>query len=257
MVSLHALIFVVLVHAVSAAASAAEVDPRLVGTWELQGSPSAIYWVVRADGFYRLHSRHKNVSHRGSFSADGTVWSLNSPQWQDGGNYQLVDEDTWSASGVLGTGIWRRVWRDGMPLNDIGARQIEGACELIAPAEVSVLLNAPVSAVEGIGSRLGERHRGCRFQSGFARSDVLDIYVYPTNTTSRRSVLFTSRAVSVPALGPAARAEASRGGMLSMEAELGGHIYVVNLRLEPVADGSDLDALTRVVQTAASRNALR
>jgi hypothetical protein len=37
-------------------------------------------------------------------------WSIKSPLGQDGGSYTLVDEDTLQLTGMLGTGLWKRVW---------------------------------------------------------------------------------------------------------------------------------------------------
>jgi hypothetical protein len=95
----------------SAPAKPAEVDPSVVGAWELklQGGP----WVleIRRDGTYTFHSdaRDGAASHAGNFSASNGHWSLiANTGYRDWGTYVLQGQDTWIATGHLGTGAWRR-----------------------------------------------------------------------------------------------------------------------------------------------------
>jgi hypothetical protein len=95
----------------SAPAKAAEVDPSVVGTWELklQGGP----WVleIRRDGTYTFHSEAQDgaASHAGNFNASNGHWSLiANTGCRDWGTYVLQGQDTWIATGHLGSGAWRR-----------------------------------------------------------------------------------------------------------------------------------------------------
>jgi hypothetical protein len=95
----------------SAPAKPAEVDPSVVGTWELklQGGP----WVleIHRDGTYTFHSEARDgaASHAGNFSASHGQWSLiANTGYRDWGTYVVQGKDTWIATGHLGTGAWRR-----------------------------------------------------------------------------------------------------------------------------------------------------
>jgi hypothetical protein len=95
----------------SAPAKPAEVDPSVVGTWELklQGGP----WVlqIRRDGTYSFHGEAGDgaASHAGNFSASNGHWSLiANTGYRDWGTYVLQGQDTWIATGHLGIGAWRR-----------------------------------------------------------------------------------------------------------------------------------------------------
>ena len=96
----------------SAPAKPPEVDPIVVGTWELmlQGGP----WVleIRRDGTYTFRSEARDgaASHAGTFSASNGRWSLIADSgYRDWGTYVLQGQDTWIATGHLGAGAWRRL----------------------------------------------------------------------------------------------------------------------------------------------------
>jgi|SRR5580704_5940228 hypothetical protein len=95
----------------SAPAKPAEVDPSVVGIWELklEGGP----WVleIHRDGTYTFHSEARDgaASHAGNFSASNGHWSLIANSgYRDWGTYVLQGQNTWIATGHLGTGAWRR-----------------------------------------------------------------------------------------------------------------------------------------------------
>jgi hypothetical protein len=90
------------------------VDPRLVGAWTYR-MPHGL-WVleVSKNGTYKFHSEAGDgaPSHMGSFGAMRGRWSLTAtngnPGWVDGGAYTLKLPDTWTMTGRLGVGAWRR-----------------------------------------------------------------------------------------------------------------------------------------------------
>lgn len=110
----------------------ANVDPALVGTWEMpvpnaQGVARWV-WEIRADGTYSFYSEGPGAvpPHTGSVTLLHGQWHLQATtgllQWSDGGTYQLGDPNTLVATGKLGTGRWQRV--AGTPASAL-ARRVE------------------------------------------------------------------------------------------------------------------------------------
>jgi hypothetical protein len=99
----------------SASLQAAEVDPRVVGVWEIRltegGATVRLIWEIAADGQYRQRSEPPGAisEHQGNASfADGR-WQLSAAaDWTDGGTYEVPDPTTLVATGRLGEGIWKR-----------------------------------------------------------------------------------------------------------------------------------------------------
>jgi hypothetical protein len=97
--------------------TASKVDPKLVGTWDLQvpGAAGLSRWVwdIHENGTYDFHDEGPGgaPSHSGSLSASGGQYTLVSTTmaWNDTGTYRLEGDNTLVASGKLGTGSWRRV----------------------------------------------------------------------------------------------------------------------------------------------------
>jgi hypothetical protein len=119
-----------------AACDSAEVDPRLVGTWQLQWPGAPIYWTILEDGTYRTFGPGVGLGETGAFTASAGRWSLQSPSsGEDGGTYELQSEDLFSGTGKLGPGLWARV-RTVPPAAT--AVQTERALDL--PADVPALL---------------------------------------------------------------------------------------------------------------------
>ena len=92
-------------------AKPAEMDPDVVGTWEipLVGGP----WVleVLGNGSYSFHSEAQDgvAPNAGIFSASNGHWSLKASNgYTDGGKYSVQSHDIWIATGQLGTGFWHR-----------------------------------------------------------------------------------------------------------------------------------------------------
>lgn len=89
--------------------SAAEVDPALIGTWQLQWPGEPIYWDIRADGTYEVSGSGAAVAHAGTFAAAAGKWSLSSSTWgEDGGTYRPLNENRLMVVGKLGPGTWMR-----------------------------------------------------------------------------------------------------------------------------------------------------
>jgi hypothetical protein len=96
--------------AASAQAPTAQVDPSLVGMWQLQWAGPQMLWQVRADGTYRLMGVGARPNeHWGRMQAAGGKWASQWERGKDGGSYQLQG-NAWSVTGALGTGIWQRIW---------------------------------------------------------------------------------------------------------------------------------------------------
>jgi hypothetical protein len=88
----------------------AEVDPRLIGTWQLQWAGAPIYWSIREDGTYEISGQGAGLGESGTFAAAAGRWSLRSPiRGEDGGTYELPNDDLWVGTGKLGPGVWARV----------------------------------------------------------------------------------------------------------------------------------------------------
>jgi hypothetical protein len=95
--------------------AAAQIDPGLVGMWQLQWVGPQILWQVRADGTYRLiGTGARPAEHWGRMQAAGGQWVS---EWQNGkdrGSYAL-NGNAWTVTGSLGPGTWLRVWPGGAP----------------------------------------------------------------------------------------------------------------------------------------------
>lgn len=92
------------------AASAQQVDPNLVGMWQLQWVGPQMLWQVRADGTYRLIGAGVRPNeHWGRIQAAGGKWASEWERGKDSGGYQLQGNN-WSVTGALGTGTWVRIW---------------------------------------------------------------------------------------------------------------------------------------------------
>ena len=92
------------------------VDPKWVGTWELNPpAPASGRWVwqVSANGTYELHSEafDGTPSNAGTVSAGGGRYTLhaNNISWDDAGTYYFQGSGTLIATGKLGTGTWHKI----------------------------------------------------------------------------------------------------------------------------------------------------
>ena len=93
-----------------AACERAEVDPRLVGTWQLQWAGAPMYWSIRENGTYEISGPGAGFGESGTFAAAAGRWSLRSPiRGEDGGTYALPNDDVFVGTGKLGPGTWARV----------------------------------------------------------------------------------------------------------------------------------------------------
>ncbi|MDA0738018.1 MAG: tetratricopeptide repeat protein [Nitrospirae bacterium] len=100
-----------------ATAAAADVDPDVVGTWELTvpGPGGTVHWLwdIRANGTYefRLEGLGAQGGHSGKFGAKDGKWALaaNTMTYKDGGTYHTPDHHTFTATGQLGTVNWKRL----------------------------------------------------------------------------------------------------------------------------------------------------
>jgi hypothetical protein len=92
------------------ACAAETVDSRLIGTWQLRGSPTPMTWEIHANGTYEL-TANGSLVHAGSFQASNGQWRLKSPVWEDGGSYELPDKNTFVGTGKLGPATWIRAVR--------------------------------------------------------------------------------------------------------------------------------------------------
>ena len=93
-----------------AACGRAEVDPRLVGTWQLQWAGAPMYWSIRENGTYEISGPGAGLGESGTFAAAAGRWSLRSPiRGEDGGTYEVPNDDLFVGTGKLGPGTWARV----------------------------------------------------------------------------------------------------------------------------------------------------
>jgi hypothetical protein len=86
-------------------------DPRTIGTWEIQFAAGPWVLEVLTNGTYTFHSEAQDgvASTAGTFSASNGRWSLRaSNSYSDGGTYAFQSHDVWIATGQLGTGVWHR-----------------------------------------------------------------------------------------------------------------------------------------------------
>ena len=103
-----------------------QMDPRIVGNWELpvsamswrnvDGRPGDVsgrwLWRINADGTWEFRSEANDgmKPSAGIISSMDGRWSLRSPNgYTDGGPYSFPTPDTFLATGHFGTGAWRRI----------------------------------------------------------------------------------------------------------------------------------------------------
>jgi hypothetical protein len=224
------------------------VDPALIGTWKLDSPGSPIYWVVRADGAYRVHGPGAPVRQFGRIEAVKGRWSVQSAVWADQGGYTLTGGKSWTVTGRAGTGTWRRVWTPGEGSTEVTAGG--GACGLVSPAEVGKVLSAPASG--GPDVRAGES--GCLFHSTFSSLDAVTIRMRQNAASffqnHRKGI--GARAVDVPGVGNQAWAQAGTGSV-QLQFLKGNTWVTLDLDLTPEAVVEDLPYLTALARAAAGR----
>ena len=235
-----------------------EVDPAVIGTWRLQYAGPVLYWTIRREGTYRLHSPVSvNSGHRGSIKASNGTWNLASPEWQDGGTYQVSNQE-WVAVGKLGPGTWHRVWHPQDPQQQ--STPPTPACGLLTLAEVALALDAPVDGYR----RHGGPEEGCKYQSILDKGDELRLRMSHGSTVTdsfTRKRQGEAAPVDVPGVGRGAYATVSRNGILTLTV-LGnegfdasrhanmGTLFALTLRLRPAANLEDLPVLSNLAKLA-------
>ncbi|MGE0473900.1 MAG: hypothetical protein AB7P17_09735, partial [Nitrospirales bacterium] len=120
------LLLIILV-AACGATSAEDVDPAVVGTWELSipgpGGNAHWIWVIHPNGTYEFHIEGVGAQngHRGTFTAADGKWTLiaKTMPYEDGGTYQNPDQNTFTATGRLGTASWKRQKPVGAAKNNV------------------------------------------------------------------------------------------------------------------------------------------
>jgi hypothetical protein len=90
------------------------VDPAVVGTWEIPMNPGRWVCEIAANGTYESHTEAPDgaPSHAGKFVANGGTWTLVSIAGYvdiDGGTYLMQGPNTMVMTGKLGTGSWQRI----------------------------------------------------------------------------------------------------------------------------------------------------
>ncbi len=90
------------------------VDAALVGNWQLYVpvGPSLVrlQFDIRADGTYSFWSDDPTINpHNGELSAEAGSWTLSSSTWQDGGSYEVPNQNTAIITGKLGPAAWSRI----------------------------------------------------------------------------------------------------------------------------------------------------
>lgn len=230
------------------AQAAGPIDPALAGTWKLQWERADYFWAVRDDGVYRLHGPGGPAQH-GRLEATGGRWSLKSVFWADAGTYTLSDADTWTVTGRLGPGTWKRAWSPASGQSEEPADQ--GTCGLLNVAEVARVLRAPVTA------SLDPHEPGrCIYESQLGEFDKVTITVI----NSRREHWFLTRKhpnpqlIPVPGIAEDAYAEGGLGGAsLSLHILKGGSQARIELGLKPASDMQDLPYLIELGRAAGPR----
>jgi len=97
-----------------AAQANSPVEAAVQGTWtQLVPNPKGMstwYWEIRANGTYAFWSTGPGAvpPQNGTLLAAEGKWAMNSPNWVDGGTYQVPNANTLIANGRLGTGYWHR-----------------------------------------------------------------------------------------------------------------------------------------------------
>lgn len=225
------------------AAFAADVDRALVGTWQLEWPGRPMYWVVRADGVYRMHGPGANPRQLGRLDAQGGKFSMTSAVWLDAGTYRVTG-NALSITGKLGPGTWKRVWAPGQTASTPSGA---GACSLVSPDDAAQLLGA--QATGGPDVRAGDN--GCLFRSTLSNLDSLTISVARNQGQFFQNVRkgATTFAIDVPGVGDQAWAKA--GGVDSIErlAFLRGNTWVtISASLQPGISRADLPALAALAR---------
>lgn len=150
--------------ALLAAPAAAEVDPAMVGTWQLRWPGPAIYWQIRADGRYRSFGTGARPNeHWGRMTAAKGRFASHWRGGEDGGTYG-VNGTVLSTSGKLGSGSWTRLWGPGG-----GSGRSQSDCPLIDAAVVERALGSPV--------RGRAMPTGCDFRAILAGAGEVRIHV--------------------------------------------------------------------------------
>jgi hypothetical protein len=233
------------------------IDAALVGTWKFDGFTADMFWVVRADGSYRLHGWGAgNQQQRGRFEGVQGQWSINAPNWQDAGTYQLVDASTWVVTGKFGTGTWKRVWYPAQPQQHGPGHG--GVCHLLRPAEVAGVLDSAVVDPEGIGARhsgTGEALEGCRYTSRLNGTERVEIRLdsgthlakaYAQNKQAAR------QQVAVPTVGLDTYATMA-GSTLAVHVLTPSRIMTLTLHLAPGVASEDLSGMVELARLASGR----
>ena len=95
------------------AQSAAGVDPKVVGVWELPLKGGRWIWEIVRDGTYKFRSEAGDnaPSHSGKLSAGNEHWSMTATTmaYSDAGLYLYQAPDILIATGQQGAAAWRRV----------------------------------------------------------------------------------------------------------------------------------------------------
>lgn len=226
-----------------AAFAADAVDRALVGTWKLEWPGSALYWMVRADGLYRMHGPGANPRQLGHLDAQGGKFSMASLVWMDSGTYR-VSGNTLSITGKLGPGTWKRVWAPGQ---GSGTPSGPGACSLVSPDEVAQLLGSPATGAPD--KRAGDN--GCLFRSTLDNLDSVKISVRRNQGNffqNLRKSMSTS-AIDVSGVGNQAYAKVGGADSIQQFAFLRGENWVtLSAELTPGSTRADLPALTTLAR---------
>jgi hypothetical protein len=232
----------------------AAVDTALVGTWKLDWPGGDMFWVVRPDGFYRLHGSGVPSRQFGKIEAANGRWSIQTVGWTDEGTYRLGDPATWIATGKIGTGTWKRVWAPSEADADSTPSSAIGACRLVTNGAVARVLYASVSG--GPDPRVPDG--GCMFRSNLSSLDDLSIRMRQNAgaffQNLRRSNQSERGFVDVPGVGDQAYAQVPpSGGTIELQFLKGGAWVTIRMRLQPDARMEDLALLIELARAAAGR----
>ena len=240
-----------------AASTPPSIDSALIGTWKFDGFTADMFWVVRADGSYRLHGWGAgNQQQRGHFEGAKGQWSIHAPNWQDAGTYTLADASTWVVTGKLGTGTWKRVWHPGQ-LQQNGPGH-GGVCNLLRPTEVAGVLAAAVVDPEGIGARnsnTGEALEGCRYTSRLNGTDRVEIRLGSGThfaKTYAQAKQVARQQVAVPTVGLDTYAT-MEGSTIALHVLSPSRIMTLALHLAPGVTTEDLPGMIELTRLAYGR----